>query len=108
MINIFLKDFFDMSASKTKVFSGAEFSGNDCLGFSDINDWVVEGMGGEAAKPALDDFDWDGKIVMGITLETTPDNNKVANSNIFLAGELMRGPKEIKANRVFSEADKNL
>ena len=101
LIIIFLKVLnvsTSMASAKVKVFSGPEFSGNDTLSILDINKWTVEGLGGEAAKTALDDFDWDGKVVMGITLGTSPDNKKVANAKIFLAGELMRGPKEKKAN----------
>ena len=97
-----------MSSSKTKVFSGNEFAGSDQLEASDINNWIVEGFGGEAAKTVLDDFEWNGAVVMGITLKTSPDNKKIVGSNIFLTGELMRGSKEIRANRLFNDADKDL
>ena len=45
---------------------------------------------------------------MGIILETSPDNKKISNGNIFLTGEYMRNNKDIKANRLFLEADKDL
>ena len=97
-----------MSSSKQKVFSGAEFNGSDTINLSDVSDWVVDGLGGEAAKTAIDDFDWDGNIVAGITLHTSPDNKKVVGSNIFLTGDFMKSSKEIKANRLFAEADKDM
>ena len=97
-----------MASSRSKVFSGPEFSGSEELSFSDINNWVIEGRSGESAKIALDDFDWNGKAVMGVILETTPDNKKVSNGSIFLTGEYMRNPKEIKANRLFLEAERDL
>ena len=97
-----------MTSSRSKVFSGPEFEGNDELQVNDISDWVVEGFGGEAAKQALDDFEWDGGVVMGITLQTSADNKKVNNANIFLTGELMKSNKEIRANRLFGDADKEL
>ena len=80
--------------SSKKVFSGEEFSGTDTLDVSDISDWVVDGTGGEVAKTALDDFDWDGSVVMGIVIKTSPDNRKVVGGNIFLMGEFMRATKE--------------
>ena len=88
--------------------SGPEFNGSESLEVSDISDWIVEGMGGEVAKTVLDDFEWDGNAVGGITIMTSPDNKKVANANLFLAGELMKGVKEIRANRLFGEADRDL
>ena len=94
--------------SSKKVFSGEEFSGTETLDVSDISDWVVDGTGGEVAKTALDDFDWDGSVVMGIVIKTSPDNRKVVGGNIFLTGKFMRGGKEIRANRLFPEADKDL
>ena len=45
---------------------------------------------------------------MAIILETIPDNKKISNGNIFLTGEYMRNNKDIKANRLFLEADKDL
>ena len=59
-------------ASRTKVFTGDKFSGNNKLEVPDINDWIVDGFGGEAAKSALDNFEWNGDTVMGITLKTSP------------------------------------
>ena len=97
-----------MSTSRTKIISGPEFSGDECLEVGDISDWVVDGFGGEAAKSTLDNFEWNGGAIMGITIQTSPDNQKVTNSNMFLTGELMKGNKEIRANRLFSEADKDL
>ena len=32
------------------VFAGSEFSGSDELNLADVSDWVVDVMGGEAAK----------------------------------------------------------
>ena len=55
-----------MASSRSKVFSGPEFSGSEELSFSDINDWVIEGQSGESAKKAFDDFDWNGEAVMGV------------------------------------------
>ena len=49
-------------------FSGKEFYGHDDLARKDISDCVIEGFGGKAAKPKLDDFDWDGSAVAGRTL----------------------------------------
>ena len=92
----------------SKVFSGPEFQGEEELDFNDVGDWLVEGMGSEVAKTVLDEFDWDGSPVMGITLKTSPDNRKVVNSNIYLVGEFMKTPREIKANRIFPEAEKDL
>ena len=97
-----------MASAKSKVFTGPEFAGTDLLDITDVSDWVVEGFGGETAKPVLDDFDLDRNLVMGITLQTTPDNRKVANSNIFLTGEFMKGNKEVKASHLFPDADKDL
>ena len=45
-----------MSSSRTKVLSGPEFSGTDNLSFCDVNDWIIEGFSGDAAKVALDDL----------------------------------------------------
>ena len=59
-------------------------------------------------KPALDDFDWDGSAVAGITLQTSPDNKKVVTSRMFIAGTLMQNRKELKASRLFVDADKDL
>ena len=81
-----------------KTFAGPEFSGTDELERDDTGDWIVEGMGGETAKCALDDFDWNGSVVMGITLKTTSDNKRVSNANIFLTGEFMKSAKDIKAS----------
>ena len=61
---------------------------------TDISDWMVEGFGGEAAKPALDDFVWDGSAVAGITLQTSPDNKKIVASRMFVPGTLMQNRKE--------------
>ena len=97
-----------MTMTRPKVFNGSEFSGSDTLNLTDVSDWVVDGLGGEAAKSVLDDFDWDGNVVAGITLKTSPDNRKVVMSNIFLAGDLMKSSKEIKANRLFADADKDI
>ena len=97
-----------MSASKSKTVSGAEFSADEQLEVNDVSDWLVDRIGGESAKGVLDDFGWDGGAVAGITIMTSPDNRKVTNANIFMAGELMRNQKEIKANRIFGEADKDL
>ena len=97
-----------MSSTTKKVFTGEEFSGSDDLDISDVSDWIVDGMGGEPAKSILDDHDWDGNVVMGLTLKTSPDNAKVDNANVYLVGEFMRGGKEIKANRLFIDADKDL
>ena len=44
--------------------------------------------------------------MVGITVSTSPDNKKITNANIFLTGEFMRNEKEIRANRIFSETDK--
>ena len=97
-----------MSSQKSKVFSGPEFAGEESLELNDINDWVVEGTGGEAAKGTLDDSEWNGETIMGITLKTSTDNKKVMNASIFLSGEFMKSSKEIKANRLYPEADKDL
>ena len=51
--------------------NGQDFSpgnGHDDLAPKDISDCVIEGFGGKAAKPKLDDFDWDGSAVAGTTL----------------------------------------
>ena len=97
-----------MTSSRSKVFSGPEFSGDESLEVDDITDWIVEGAGGEAAKQTLDNFEWNGGAVMGITLQTSPDNRKLTNSSVFLTGELMKGNKEVRANQIFDEADKEL
>ena len=73
----------------------------------DVTDWLVDGMGGETAKPVLDDFEWDGSVVTGITLQTSPDNKKIVGGNLFMAGELMKGFREIRANRLFPDVDKD-
>ena len=65
-------------------------------------------FGREAAKPALDDFVWDGSAVAGITLQTSPDNKKIVASRMFVAGTLMQNRKELKASRLFVDADKDL
>ena len=87
---------------------GTEYSGEETLELNDINNWVVEGPGGEAAKGTLDDFEWNGEAVMGLTLITSTDNKKVSNAMVFLTGEFMKSSKDIKANRLFPEADKDL
>ena len=46
--------------------------------------------------------------MVGITLQTSADNKKVTASRMFTAGLLMKNRKEIKANRLFAEADKEL
>ena len=97
-----------MSSTTKKVFTGEEFSGSDDLDISDVSDWIVDGMGGEPAKSILHDHDLDGNVVMGLTLKTSPDNAKVDNANVYLVGEFMRGGKEIKAKRLFIDADKDL
>ena len=73
-----------MSTSRTKIISGPEFSRDDCLEVGDIADWVVDGFGGEAAKSTLDNFEWNGGAIMGITIQTSPDNRKVTKSNFSL------------------------
>ena len=73
-----------MSSSKVKEFSGDEFTGNEKLEVADVTEWTVNGLGAETAKAALDDLDWDGELVTGITLQTSPDNLKVVNANVFL------------------------
>ena len=45
---------------------------------------------------------------MGLTLITLMDNEKVSNAIMFLTGEFMKSSKDIKANRLFPEADKDL
>ena len=91
-----------------KSFSGPEFAGTDEINRDDTGDWVVEGMGGDIAKNALDDFDWNGSCVLGITLKTTSGNRRVSNANIFLTGEFMKSPKDIKASWLFPDASKDL
>ena len=63
---------------------------------------MIEGFGGKAAKPKLDDFDWDGSAVAGITLKTSPDNKKDIASRMFVTGTLMKNRKELKANTLYS------
>ena len=40
-----------------KIFSRVEINGNNSLGFTDINNWVQEGMGREKDSPALDNIE---------------------------------------------------
>ena len=56
----------------------------------------------------LFEFDWDGNAVIGITLKTSPDNRKVTSSKMFTAGLLMKNRRDIRLNRLFSEADKEI
>ena len=98
-----------MGSSHTTIdFGGLEFEGGDLLAVPDISDWTVDGFGGDSAKSTLDEFDWDGNAVIGITLKTSPDNRKVTSSKMFTAGLLMKNRREIRANRLFPEADKEL
>ena len=90
------------------MITGAEFSGEELLEVNDISDWLVNGVGGEPAKAVLDDLGWDGEAVVGITIITSPDNRRVINSGLFMTGELMRNQKEVRANRIFGEADKEI
>ena len=69
---------------------------------------MIEGFGGKAAKPKLDDFDWDGSAVAGITLKTSPDNKKDIASRMFVSRTLMQNRKELKANTLFVDANKDL
>ena len=97
-----------MAPSRQKVFTGPEFGGRGELNQDDVCDWLVEGMGSEAAKATLDNFNWNGEVVAGITLETSPDNTKVVASKMFVTGDLMKANKEINANRLFIDAPKDL
>ena len=96
-----------MTSSRPKTLSGPEFTGSDQLTFSDVTDWVVGG-GTEAAKAVLDEFDWTGEPVVGVTLKLSPDNKKVVSGNLFVTGELMKSAKEVRANRLFGQAEKDL
>ena len=97
----------EMLTSRQKTFSGAEFSGKDDLNWGDIQDWIVAG-GNEAIKSTLDQYSWDGNAVATILLSLSPDNRKVVQGKVVLVGDLMKGSKEVKANRLFPEADKQL
>ena len=95
-----------MSSSRSKVFSGPEFSGSDKLEVCDVTDWLVEEREGQTAKPVLNDFERDSSEITGITLQTSTDKKKIVRGNLFMAGQLMKGTWEIRANRLFTEVDK--
>ena len=96
-----------MSSTRQKTLAGAEFNGKDKLDWGDVQDWVVSG-GNEAMKSVLDQHDWDGNVVGTILLNLSPDNKKVVGGKMVLVRDLMKGTKEVKANRLFPEADKQL
>ena len=45
---------------------------------------------------------------MTVELRLSPNNKKVVSGQVCLVGELMKNPREIRANRVFENADKEL
>ena len=97
-----------MAPTHQNVFTGPEFGGDGVLNLDDVTDWLVDGMGAEAAKATLDNFNWKGAVVAGITLQTSPDNKKVVASRMFLTGDLMTANKEFNASRLFIDAPADL
>ena len=87
--------------------AGADFEGTDELEFNDVQDWIVD-SGAEATKQKLDDLEWNGDAVVAVSLTLSPDNKKVVNGKILAMGELMKGIKDFRANRIFERADKDL
>ena len=96
------------STRSNKTITGPEFVVTDELDIGDISDWVIGGTGVESIKTVLDDFEWNGDSVATIILKTSPDNKKIVNGSVSMMGELMKSPKEIRASRLFAEADKDL
>ena len=99
-----------MPSNKTSTpinISSPDFGGQEKLEFIDIQDWVVHGWG-EATKTTLDDLEWDGDVIMGGGLDLSPDNSKVVGGRVFLQGELLKSPKEIRANKLWEKVDKEL
>ena len=107
LINVFQFLLIIMSSSKTKEFAGPEFLGTDTLEIADTTDWHTQG-GVEALRQTLDAFDWNGEAVMAIQLALSPDNKKVIGGKVHLVGELFKGTKDFRANRLFENADKDL
>ena len=95
------------SADSEKEISGPEFQGSDKIEFADTTDWLTNG-GVEAIKETLDSFEWNGDAVVTLQLSLSPDNRKVDSGKVFMLGELMRGQKDFRANRLFEGADKEL
>ena len=93
--------------TRTKQMGGSDFDGNDELEFPDVQDWLVDG-GVETIKQRLDDFDWNGDAVITLLLDLSPDNRKVNSGKVMAMGELMKGTKDFRANRLFDGADKEL
>ena len=87
--------------------AGQGFDGKDQLEFIDIQDWVVSGWG-EASKATLDDFEWDGDAVVWVGITLSPDNGKIVEGKMFLQGELLKSAKEIRATKLWDQADKDL
>ena len=95
------------STHRNKELAGPEFEGSDKLEFADVTDWFTRG-GVDAVKETLDSFEWNGDAMATIQLGLSTDNRKIETAKVFVLGELMRGNKDFRANRLFEGADKEL